>query len=344
MKKASNSLKKLLAFVLVSAMFVGLLSGCGKSAASTATTGDGAAATDAAATADAAAADAKTSDFNISVVLHALNGSFYTKLKEGAEAAGKDLGVNVKVSAPNTASSLDEQVGLLETAIASKADAIATVTWDPTGFNSVISEATAAGIPVVGFNMNAEGCGTKCFIGQDYETAGYQLGKYIFDKMGGEGTYIIASCAPTDTALVAREAGIDAAAAEYNGKITKIETIDIGTDLTNAYSVIENALLANPDVKAIIGVDVFSEAIGSVIEDYDKTGSIYAAGFDLTEGMLQHVKNGSVQVTCGQNPFLQGYYAVMSCYMNLQYGSDFLNIDTGAQLVDSTNVDSVQPE
>ena len=40
-----------------------------------------------------------------------------------------------------------------------------------------------------------------------------------------------------------------------------------------------------------------------------------------------------------------GSYAVgMSCYLNLAYGSDFLNIDTGAQLVDSTNVDSVQPE
>jgi len=353
-------MKKFLALALVSALFVGLLCGCGKTAAtSTTAAASSAAASTAAASASAPAASASASasasaaaastgksasDINIAVVLHALNGSFYTKLKDGAEAAGKDLGVNVTVSAPNQASSLEEQVGLLETAIASGANAIATVTWDPTGFNSVISEADAAGIPVVGFNQDAAGCGTKCFIGQDYQTAGYKLGKYIFDKMGGQGTYIIASCAPTDTALVAREAGIDAAAAEYNGKITKIETIDIGTDLTNAYSVVENALLANPDVTAIIGVDVFSEAIGSVIEDYNKTGVVYAAGFDLTEGMLQHIKNGSVQVTCGQNPFLQGYYSVMSCYLNLAYGSDFLNIDTGAQLVDSTNVDSVQPE
>ena len=39
------------------------------------------------------------------------------KMAEGAKAAGEDLGVNVTVSAPNTASSLDEQVGLIETAI-----------------------------------------------------------------------------------------------------------------------------------------------------------------------------------------------------------------------------------
>lgn len=284
------------------------------------------------------------SDYTVSVVLHALNSSFYTKIQDGAVQAGKDLGITVNVSAPNQASSLQEQVGLLETAIASGSDAIATVTWDPTGFNSVIQEATDAGIPVVGFNQDAEGCGTKAFIGQDYETAGYELGKYVFDAMGGEGTYIIASCGPTDSALVAREAGIDRAAEEYGGKVTKIETIDIGTDLTNAYSVIENAYLANPDVTAIIGVDVYSEAIGSVIEDYDLSGKVYAGGFDLTEGMLNHIKNGSVQVTCGQNPYMQGYYSVLECYMNLAHGCDFIDINTGAQLVDSTNVDTVEPE
>ena len=289
-------------------------------------------------------AESSNSDISVAVVLHALNGSFYTKLQEGAAQAGKDLGIEVKVSAPNTASSLQEQVGLLETAIASGADAIATVTWDKTGFNNVIAEANEKGIPVVGFNQDAEDCGTVAFVGQDYETAGYELGKYIFDEMGGEGTYIIASCAPTDTALIAREAGVDRAAEEYGGKISKIETIDIGSDLTNAYSVIENAYLANPDVTSIIGVDVFSEAIGSVIEDYELTGKVYAAGFDLTEGMLNHISKGSVQVTCGQNPYLQGYYSVLECYLNLAHGSSFLNIDTGAQLVDASNVDAVEPE
>ncbi len=283
-------------------------------------------------------------DISVAVVMHALNGSFYTKMQDGAIQAGKDLGIDVNVSAPNVASSLPEQVGLIETAIASDVDAIATVTWDPTGFNSIIKEANEKGIPVIGFNQDAEGCGTKAFVGQDYENAGYNLGKYIFEKMGGEGSYIIASCGPTDSALVARENGVDRAAEEFGGKVTKIKTIDIGTDLTNAYSVIENAYLANPEVKAIIGVDVYSEAIGNVIESYELSGKVYAAGFDLTEGMLDHIKKGSVQVSCGQNPYLQGYYSVLECYLNLTKNCDFIDINTGAQLVDSTNVDTVQPE
>ena len=183
--------RKMMALVLSGMMAVSLCACGGGASSSQASSGSAAGGSSAApeagqeasaAPADSAAPETAGSetaggDYNISFVLHSLSGSFYTKLAEGAEAAGKDLGVNVTVSAPNTPSSLDEQVSLLETAISSGADAIATVTWDPSGFNNVIAQAKDAGIPVVAFNQNAEDCGSVCFIGQDYESAGYSLGK-----------------------------------------------------------------------------------------------------------------------------------------------------------------------
>ena len=283
-------------------------------------------------------------DIKISVVMHAMNSSFYTTLADGAKQAGKDLGITVDVTSPSTASDLDAQVNLIESAIAAKYNGIATVTWDPTGFNSVIKKAEDQGIPVVGFNQDAEDCGTEAFIGQDYEDAGYQLGKYMFGTvMNGKGKYIVASCGPTDSALEAREAGIKKAAEEYPD-VEYIDTIDIGTDLDNAYSVIESAYLAHQDVNAFLGVDVFSEAIGNFINAYGLTGKVYGAGFDLTKGTLKHVKNGDMQLTVGQNPYLQGYYSVMELYMNLADGADFIDINTGAQMVTADNVDSVEPE
>lgn len=96
-------------------------------------------------------------EINIAFVMHAQNGSFYTKLSDGAEAAAADLGIKVNVSAPNTASSLQDQISLLETAVASDVDGIATVTWDVSGFNGIIAEAAEKGIPVIGFNQDAEG-------------------------------------------------------------------------------------------------------------------------------------------------------------------------------------------
>lgn len=285
----------------------------------------------------------EASDMRIAVVLHAMNSSFYTKIADGARDAGKDLGITVDVTSPNTASSLNEQVSLLETVIAAGYDGIATVTWDPSGFNDVIARANEAGIPVMGFNQDAEGCGTEAFIGQDFVDSGYQMGMYMFDKMGGEGKYFIASCAPADVALIARAEGI----AKANEKFPNIECVgifDIGTDLTNAYSVIESAYLANPEVKAILGVDVFSEAIGTFINTYGLTGQVLGAGYDLTEGTLAHVKNNNMQLTIGQNPYLQGYYSVVELYLNLAHGQQFLDINSGAQMVTAENVDTVTPE
>lgn len=283
-------------------------------------------------------------DIKVSVVLHAMNSSFYTKMADGAKAAGEDLGITVDVSAPNTASSLNEQVDLIESAISVGYDGIATVTWDPSGFNSVIEKANKAGIPVVGFNQNAEGSGISAFVGQDYEDAGYEMGMYMFGEvLNGKGKYVVASCAPADSALIARTAGIEKAAKEFPD-IEFGGVIDIGTDLTNAYGVIENAYLKDPEIDAILGVDVFSEAIGTYIATNKLQDKVKGAGFDLVEGTLQHVKNGDMQLTIGQNPFMQGYYSVLELYMNKAHNTQFIDVNTGAQMVTAENVSEVEPE
>lgn len=286
------------------------------------------------------------SEIRIAVVMHAMNSSFYTKLADGARAAGEDLGVVVDVSSPPQASSLDEQVNLIENCIAAEYSAIATVTWDPTGFNNVIKKANEANIPVIGFNMAAEGSGVVADIGQDHIDAGYALGKYMFEKvMEGTGKYCVCTCSPADSALLLREEGIAKAAEEFPG-VELVQVIDITTDLTAANSAIENAYLADPDIKAFLGVDCFSESIGAFIAANDLTGEVFGGGFDLTEGSLKHIRDGNMQVTIGQNPFMQGYYAVLELYLGLMYGENVMPIDinTGAKLVDASNVDSVQPE
>lgn len=300
--------------------------------------------TDTESTSSAESENKGNSDMKIAVVLHAMNSSFYTKMADGAKQAGADLGITVDVTSPTTASNLSEQVSMLESCVAAGYNGIATVTWDESGFNSVIKKAEDAGIPVVAFNMDAKDSGRKAFVGQEHEDAGYRLGKYMFGEvMNGEGKYMIASCAPADTALIARETGIKRAAEEFPG-IEYISTIDIGTDLTGAYGVIESAYLAHPDVNAILGVDVFSEAIGNFISAYKISDEVKGAGFDLTEGTLKHITNKDMQLTVGQNPFLQGYYSVIEIYMNLAHDAQFIDIGTGAQMVTIDNVSDVEPE
>jgi len=334
--------KKLISLMLSMALAVGLFAGCSSSDDKTAASSENASTSTT--TAVESTTDAKKSDLKFAVVLHALNSSFYAKIQEGAQEAGKALGVTVDVMAPNTASNLAEQVSMIETCISSGYDGIATVVWDPDGFSDVIKKANDAGIPILSLNQNSGKDDGTVFVGQDLEESGYMLGKYMFGEvMKGKGKYIIASCAPADVALIAREQGIKRAAKEFP-EIEFIDLIDITTDLTTAVGVIENAYLAHPDVNAFLGVDVFSEAIGTFIQSNQLNGKVYGAGFDLTEGTLQHVSNDAMQLTIGQNPFLQGYYPVMQLFTKAQHGYDLLNMNTGAFLVTKDNVANVQPE
>lgn len=331
--------KKLVAMVLMLTMLFSLVTGCTDPTETTAPVDNGQETTE--------AQDDNTganSDLKFAVVLHALNSSFYAKIQEGAEEAGKALGIKVDVMAPNTANNLAEQISMIETCISSGYDGIATVVWDPDGFTDVIAKATAEGIPMISLNQNSGKEDGTVFVGQDLEDSGYMLGKHMFGEvMKGEGSYIIASCAPADVALIARENGIKRAQEEFPG-IEFVELVDITTDLTTAVGVIENAYLANPDVTAFLGVDVFSESIGTFIESNSLNGKVYGAGFDLTEGTLQHVSKNAMQLTIGQNPFLQGYYPVVQLYTYSQFGYAPMDMNTGAFLVTEANIDSVEAE
>lgn len=51
-----------------------------------------------------------------------------------------------------------------------------------------------------------------------------------------------------------------------------------------------------------------------------------------------------MQLTVGQNPYLQGYYSVLDLYMNLAHDGQLIDVNTGAQLVTADNVNEVEPE
>lgn len=324
----------MIGIVLCLLMAMGMFAGCAPKTENTSGTSSAASST----------ATTQGKKMKFAVVLHALNSSFYAKIQEGAEEAGKSLGVQVDVMAPTTASNLAEQVSMIETCISSGYDGIATVVWDPDGFKDVLAKAKAAGIPVVALNQSSGKDDGTVFVGQNLEESGYMLGKYMFGEvMKGKGKYIIASCAPADSALIARTNGIKRAAKEFPG-VEFVDLVDITTDLTTAVGVIENAYLAHPDVTAFLGVDVFSEAIGTFISSQNLNGKVYGAGYDLTEGTLKHVSDNAMQLTIGQNPFLQGYYPVVQLYTHKAYGYDLLNMSTGAFLVTKDNVANVKPE
>lgn len=272
------------------------------------------------------------------MVIHDTGNSFFSVMDTAGQDAAKQLGVEVKFMGPKQFD-VAQQVSMLESAIDAGYDGIAFSAPDPKAFDKVYQKAKEKGIPMVAFNTDCPGA-RDAFVGQDLEQSGYVLGKLMFEKqMNGEGKFIITTCAPGHTALEARIAGIKRAMKEFPN-VQLINVIDITGDLTKAYSVIENAYTANKDVKAFLGVDVYSEAIGTFISRNNLTGKVLGGGFDLTPGTLKHVQSGAMQVTLGQNPYLQGYYPIHMLYLKKTKDINPIDVNTGLEIVTKENVES----
>lgn len=282
-------------------------------------------------------AAAKAKKLRFAMVIHDTGNSFFSVMNTAAQDAAKKLGVEVKFMGPKQFD-VSEEVSMMESAIEAGYDGIAFTAPDPKAFDKVAAKAQAKNIPLIIFNTDAPTCGRDAFVGQDLEQSGYVLGKTMFGKyMKGEGKYIITTCQPGHTALEARIAGIKRAQKEFPN-IQLINIIDITGDLTKGYGVIENAYTANKNVKAFLGVDVYSEAIGTFINTNKLTGKVLGGGFDLTPGTLKHIQSGAMQVTLGQNPYLQGFYPIVMLYLQKTKNMNPVDIDTGIEMVTKENV------
>jgi simple sugar transport system substrate-binding protein len=106
-----------------------------------------------------------------------------------------------------------------------------------------------------------------------------------------------------------------------------------------AIPVISAGLIANPDVKLIgypggqmLGnAPVYMEAVGK------KPGEIFNIGFDTSPQIVEGFKNGWVQLTSDQQPFLQGYLPILSLCQQKVYGLGAMSVDTGAGFVTPEN-------
>ena len=105
--------------------------------------------------------------------------AFWDKIRAGAEAAAAKDNVELKYSADPTPSN---QATLIQNAIDSKVDGLATTMSAPDALAGSIKAATDAGIPVVGFNAGIDQwkeLGAIMYFGSDETIAGNAVGERI---------------------------------------------------------------------------------------------------------------------------------------------------------------------
>jgi simple sugar transport system substrate-binding protein len=283
---------------------------------------------------------------DVILVQHALCAwdAFWCVVQNGIETAARELGVNATVLGPD-AFDLERVAALIDQAVAAQPDGIALTVTDADLFREPIQSALDAGIPVVAYNAGSgpveDGIDYATYIGQDEYAGGYLGGLRLAADAGNRGVCINHSVGHT---------GLDR---RCNGFVDALEEVGIpaevlGTsdDPAESQTIIADYYTANPetDIFLTLGPNGANPFYAFMEAEGLGAGDIVHGTFDLSPEINERIKDGTTMFGIDQQPFLQGYNAVMLLMLQHRYGiSPALPVTpTGPGFVDLNNVDVVE--
>ncbi|WP_353951767.1 substrate-binding domain-containing protein [Knoellia sp. S7-12] len=278
------------------------------------------------------------SGYTIAMITHETPGdTFWDKIKAGAQQAAKDTGATLKYSNdPDPA----KQATLIQNAIDSKVDGIATTLATPDALAGSVKAAGTAGIPTVAFNSGIDQyleTGALMYFGSDENLAGATAGERITADGGKHPLCVIQAAG--SVALEARCAGV-------KSKVAGTENIQVnGADDAAVVSAIQAKLAADSSIDYIVtlGAPIALNALKSMEQAGSKAKLVT---FDLNAEAAQQIKDGKIQFSIDQQPYVQGYLAVTALYLNVKNGNDMGGgkpVLTGPSFVDPKNIDVILP-
>ncbi len=281
------------------------------------------------------AAPAKT--MTVAFITHAAAGdTFWDLVRKGAEdAAAKDGVTLAYTSDPDGAN----QANLVKQAVDKKVDGIAVTLAKPEALAANVKAAVDAKIPVVALNAGSDAwkdLGVLSYFGQDEKIAGEEAGK----KLADEGAKKVL-CVIQEQGHVGLEARCDGVKAGF----PQTEKLYVtGTDMGDVQSKVTSKLQQDKAISHVmmLGAPFAVTAIKSIEESGSQAKLV---AFDMNKDIVAQIKAGKIEWAVDQQPYLQGYLAVDSLWLNKTNGNVIGGgqpVLTGPAFVDSSNVGPIE--
>lgn len=249
--------------------------------------------------------------------------SFWDIAKQGAEKAGKDLGVNVSVLMPTTG--VVGQKQMLEDLMIRGVNGVAVSPVDPTNQEELLNK-VAASAHLITVDADAPNAKRLVYLGMDNYMAGRMAGQLVKEAMPQGGSVaIFVGRIEQDNARLRRQGLIDElldrssnpkrfdepGAVIDGGKYIILGTLIDQFDRAKAKSFVEDTLTRTPNVGCMVGLFAYNPPV--IIEALTRSGRIgqvKVVAFDEAEETLAAINAGYVHGTVVQNPYEYGYQSI----------------------------------
>ena len=255
----------------------------------------------------------------VALVLKTLNNPFFVEMEAGAREAADSLGIELVVQAPEREIDVEKQMQIVENLLQRRVDALLIT---PSGSREIVPavvKANEAGIPVVVVDTRVDasalgeaGGRISSFIGSDNVDGGRIAGRFVAERLGGQGRVAVLEGIPGHETGDSRLTGFREVLAEHPGlEIVSSQTANWERD--QAFNVTQNVLQSHPDLDAIFAAnDVMALGAVEAVAAAGRTGEIVIVGFDAQEDARIAIREGRMDATIAQNPREMGRLAVIS--------------------------------
>ncbi|HKE52162.1 MAG TPA: sugar ABC transporter substrate-binding protein [Actinomycetes bacterium] len=276
-------------------------------------------------------------DITIAVVTHGSAGdAFWDVVKNGAEAAGRDLGVTVNYQSNGDPA---QQSQLIDAAVSQGVDGIVVSMANPDALEESIKAAVAAGIPVITINSGADRSkefGALAHVGQTETVAGEGAGEQL--KTAGVTKLL---CVIHEAGNVGLTQRCDGAKTTVGGSVEELQ-VDIA-NLADASAKITAKLQADSSINGVLTLNPgIAIAARDAIKDAGSSAKL--ATFDLSGDVIDAINNDEILFAVDQQQYLQGYLPVVFLYLyktNLNTVGGGLPVLTGPGFVTKDNAAQV---
>lgn len=288
---------------------------------------------------DVSEEDSAEEDY-IAMIALGYNHQFWQAVKAGAEEAAEEYGVRITFEGPEDETMVDKQVDMLNTALANDPVAIAMAAIDPEAVASILQDAKAEGLKVVGFDSGLGEAEEDVRCSTDNLAAAELAAENVGRILEGKGKIGIIGFSQTIIDSVQRIEG-------FTGKIESdfpdIEVLDIqyaeGDHLKSAEAV-KGMLQANPDIELIYANNEGS-CVGAYngLKEMGKIDSVQLVGFDSSAAMKEAMRAGEIIGAITQDPVGVGYKTIEAAVKLTRGEAVESFIDTGSYWYDIDNMD-----
>jgi len=276
--------------------------------------------------------------YHFFVATHATPHPFWDCVKKGAEDAAKLL--NVELSFPfMEVYDISKQVEFIRLSLAAKVDGLVVSCAEPIALKPLIKEAQDKGIPIIAIDTPDPTGETPymSYIGADYYLQGRATGKRLATMLSSGDSGVVCIGEPGHSGLEARAKGIKDVLAEVGIKTDKLDT---GADMTKALEIIKSYHAAHPETKFIAGLDAYTGYFAGVyVQTEGLKGKVIAAGFDVSEPVMDLIKKGYLDFSAADQPYAMGFFSMCQLYAFNTGGITPMDMNTAAGFVDADNVD-----